>query len=236
MTTPTEAANLRSTSASSRSPPMTYVARTLTSSPLQMTMFLKNALSCKGLSWRFSPVTDPLRQAALGSGSPKNLAEWIKTQRTIRSQKMKLEETSASIGEFAHGASRIFRGVQSIRLRARRAQVGQHELDEHPICGFRPGNHPLLGDSEKPRSRRKGLRAQSQSYGSEARGQCCRRSFRRRLSHATSDQNDIIVAMLRRRTTATSMRLKGRAFRRQRPCAGDWQRRFLRHGLEGTCD
>ncbi len=94
----------------------TYVARTLTASPPQMTTFLKNALSHKGFS-----VVEILSQCpthfgryALGSGSPKNLVEWIKSHTVPASaaDKMKPEEVAGKylLGEFVKTERPVFRG------------------------------------------------------------------------------------------------------------------------------
>jgi|LSQX01.2.fsa_nt_gb 2-oxoglutarate ferredoxin oxidoreductase subunit beta len=94
----------------------TYVARTLTSNPAQMTAFLKNALSHKGFS-----VVEILSQCpthfgryALGSGSPKGLVEWIKSRTVPASAagKMSPEDISGKYlaGEFVNVEKPVFRG------------------------------------------------------------------------------------------------------------------------------
>ena len=81
-----------------------------------MTTFLKNALSHKGFS-----VVEILSQCpthfgryALGSGSPKNLVEWIKNHSVPASaaEKMKPEEIAGKylIGEFVKTERPVFRG------------------------------------------------------------------------------------------------------------------------------
>ena len=94
----------------------TYVSRTLTSNPAQMTTFIKAALDHKGFS-----VVEILSQCpthfgryALGSGSPKNLVEWIKN-RTIplsAADKLPPEETAGKyrLGEFVNIERPVFRG------------------------------------------------------------------------------------------------------------------------------
>lgn len=94
----------------------TYVSRTLTSNPAQMTTFIKAALDHKGFS-----VVEILSQCpthfgryALGSGSPKNLVEWIKN-RTIplsAADKLSPEETAGKyrLGEFVNIERPVFRG------------------------------------------------------------------------------------------------------------------------------
>ena len=94
----------------------TYVSRTLTSNPAQMTTYIKAALNHKGFS-----VVEILSQCpthfgryALGSGSPKNLVEWIKN-RTIplsAADKLPPEETAGKyrLGEFVNIERPVFRG------------------------------------------------------------------------------------------------------------------------------
>ncbi|MEA4880400.1 MAG: thiamine pyrophosphate-dependent enzyme [Synergistaceae bacterium] len=94
----------------------TYVSRTLTSNPAQMTTYIKAALNHKGFS-----VVEILSQCpthfgryALGSGSPKNLVEWIKN-RTIplsAADKLPPEETAGKyrLGEFINIERPVFRG------------------------------------------------------------------------------------------------------------------------------
>ncbi len=94
----------------------TYVSRTLTSNPAQMTTYIKAALDHKGFS-----VVEILSQCpthfgryALGSGSPKNLVEWIKN-RTIplsAADKLPPEETAGKyrLGEFVNIERPVFRG------------------------------------------------------------------------------------------------------------------------------
>ena len=94
----------------------TYVSRTLTSNPAQMTTFIKAALDHKGFS-----VVEILSQCpthfgryALGSGSPKNLVEWIKNRSVPLSAVDKLppEETAGKylLGEFVNIERPVFRG------------------------------------------------------------------------------------------------------------------------------
>ncbi len=94
----------------------TYVARTLTSNPSQMTSFIKTALDHKGFS-----VVEILSQCpthfgryALGSGSPKKLLDWIKehTVPVTAVDKMKPEELEGKYrtGEFVKTMRPIFRG------------------------------------------------------------------------------------------------------------------------------
>jgi 2-oxoglutarate ferredoxin oxidoreductase subunit beta len=94
----------------------TYVARTLTSNPAQMTTFIKNALNHKGFS-----VVEILSQCpthfgryALGSGSPKGLVEWIKSHTVPASaaEKMSPEQTAGKylVGEFVNVEKPVFRG------------------------------------------------------------------------------------------------------------------------------
>ncbi|MGI6252275.1 MAG: thiamine pyrophosphate-dependent enzyme [Aminivibrio sp.] len=94
----------------------TYVARTLTSNPAQMTSFLKNALDHKGFS-----VVEILSQCpthfgryALGTGSPKVLVDWIK-ERSVpaaAADKMPPEEVAGKylLGEFVNIEKPVFRG------------------------------------------------------------------------------------------------------------------------------
>ncbi len=92
------------------------MARALTSNPAQMTTFLKNALDHKGFS-----VVEILSQCpthfgryALGSGSPKNLVEWIKNRSVAASAAEKLppEDTAGKylLGEFVNVERPVFRG------------------------------------------------------------------------------------------------------------------------------
>ena len=94
----------------------TYVSRTLTSNPAQMTTFIKTALNHKGFS-----VVEILSQCpthfgryALGSGSPKNLVDWIKNRSVPLSAVDKLppEETAGKylLGEFVNIERPVFRG------------------------------------------------------------------------------------------------------------------------------
>lgn len=94
----------------------TYVSRTLTSNPAQMTTFIKAALDHKGFS-----VVEILSQCpthfgryALGSGSPKNLVEWIKNRSVPLSavEKLPPEETAGKyrLGEFVNVERPVFRG------------------------------------------------------------------------------------------------------------------------------
>ena len=94
----------------------TYVARTLTSNPAQMTSYIKTALDHKGFS-----VVEILSQCpthfgryALGSGSPKNLVTWIKdhTVPLTAADKMKAEELEGKYrtGEFIKTERPVFMG------------------------------------------------------------------------------------------------------------------------------
>ena len=130
-----------------------YVARTLTSNPAQMTSFIKTALDHKGFS-----VVEILSQCpthfgryALGSGSPKKLLDWIK-EHTVRHGGGQ-DETGGTqgyrTGEFCQDGAPHLPG--STVHPSDEGKGPSHETDKHPVLRcWRPGiilSSVLLGEA-----------------------------------------------------------------------------------------
>ena len=180
----------------------TYVARTLTSNPAQMTSYLKNALAHKGFS-----VVEILSQCpthfgryALGTGSPKALVDWIKERSIPAAAAEKKPEEAVGkylLGEFVNIERPVFMG-STVYPAAGEEGSNEHGQDKHSFCGRRAGHNPLLRHPERGAVTRRASMPPSPSPTDLRRGGQCQSEVvlsKSPIGTPTSLENDILVAM-----------------------------------------